>query len=134
MPKATRRRKTRAARTDATAGPSSLAASASTPKVREKQVLPIFTALSSENPSDRLFACAGLANLLCDVDQPTRRLLGSHKIVDQMIARCNVTIETDSAVRAEAVGALRNLAVEGGTEVCSEVKLWVLTFKKDLGS
>jgi len=51
-----------------------------------------------------------------------------------MIARCNVTIETDSAVRAEAVGALRNLAVEGGTEVCSEVKLWVLTFKKDLGS
>ena len=122
MPKASRRRKTRAARSEAAAGPSTLASPASKGAAREKQVLPIITALSSENPSDRLFACAGLANLLCECDVPTRRLLGSHKIVDQMIARCNVTLEADASVRAEAVGALRNLAVEGGAEVCSEVR------------
>ena len=58
---------------------------------------------------------------MVDSDDSTRRTLQAHAVVAKLIERL-----ADDKVdcRAEAVSALRCLAVEGGPEICAEVS-WV---------
>ena len=125
MPRASRQRRTRSARVEATAVPNGTAqdSNAAPSTSRSQAVLPILTKLKSEDAADRLWSCAGLCNLISEGDANLRRLLGSHKVVDLLIERMDASKETDVQVRAEAVGAARNLAVEGGAVVCAEASL-----------
>lgn len=122
MPKASRKKQTRAARQANAEGP--LAgrneAQANGTQERAAASLPILKKLAAEDssPSDKRWACAGLANLLQDCDDSTRRLLQSYKVVDLLLKACQ---NEDILVEAEAVGALRNLAVSGGSEICAEM-------------
>ena len=103
---------------------SNKAEKSTSPSKREKEVLPVLTQLTSATSTaeDRVWACAALSHLLSNPDPSVRRLLGSHKVVDLLIAKANVHgEEKDVGVRAEALGALRNYAVEAGQEVCAEV-------------
>lgn len=125
MPKASRKKQTRAARQAASDGPAAGRTdnnnTNSAPAERAAASLPILKKLASDetaSASDQRWACAGLANLLADSDASTRRLLQSHKVVDLLIKMCG---HAEIMVQAEAVGALRNMAVAGGTEVCAEM-------------
>jgi hypothetical protein len=74
--------------------------------------------LSSENPSDRLWAASAISHILGAADAGTRRALQSKNIVGLLLERLQ---DKELEVQVEATGALRNLAIEGGFEVCAEV-------------
>lgn len=124
MPKASRKKQTRAARQQAAEGPAGsrndIANPSNGPKERAAASVPILKKLENPETSadDKRWACAGLANLVADMDANQRRMLQSQKIVDTLI---RLVQEADILVQAEAVGALRNLAVAGGSEICAEM-------------
>lgn len=126
MPKASRKKQTRAARqatSEAPVADGRTQAAHGAPHERAAASLPILKKLSAEeetdtSASDKRWACAGLANLLADCDASTRRMLQSHKVVDLLLKSSQ---HGDILVQAEAVGALRNLAVSGGAEICAEM-------------
>lgn len=95
-------------------------------------ILPLFSAdslpvrmflsraqLSSDSADDRLWATAATSHILSSADSGTRRSLQSKNIVGLLIQR--LEDQQSVEIQAEACGALRNLAIEGGAEVCAEV-------------
>ncbi|ORX35296.1 armadillo-type protein [Kockovaella imperatae] len=84
---------------------------------KEKQMLPILRKLSSAEYADRTWACAAISNLIQN-DAATRRLFQGNNVVGALIER--LTDGVDEVI-VEASGALRNLAIDGGHELCAEM-------------
>ncbi|WWD16378.1 hypothetical protein CI109_100804 [Kwoniella shandongensis] len=84
---------------------------------KEKQMLPILNKLKSPQYADRTWACAAICNLIQN-DAATRRLFQSRNVVGELIERLSDDIDE---VVVEASGALRNLAIDGGHELCGEM-------------
>lgn len=81
------------------------------------QVIPVLDKLDSPEVEDRRWACAAVSSLIQN-DASTRRLLQAKGVVDKLITRLS---DTDDDVIAEAVGSLRNLAVDGGYDMCAHI-------------
>ncbi|KAH7104899.1 ARM repeat-containing protein [Auriculariales sp. MPI-PUGE-AT-0066] len=96
--------------------PQGLDAAAST-STKTQQVLPIVNKLDSAEATDRVWACAAVCNLIQN-DPSTRRLLQGKNIVGALITRLSDSVEE---VVVEAAGALRNLCIDGGHEICAEM-------------
>ncbi|EJD54408.1 ARM repeat-containing protein [Auricularia subglabra TFB-10046 SS5] len=90
------------------------AAQAST---KAQAVLPIIQKLESADVADRVWACAAVCNLIQN-DPSTRRLLQGKNIVGVLITRLS---DSEDEVVVEAAGALRNLCIDGGYEICAEM-------------
>ncbi|WWC96818.1 hypothetical protein V866_003693 [Kwoniella sp. B9012] len=84
---------------------------------KEKQMLPILNKLKSPEYADRTWACAAICNLIHN-DAATRRLFQSRNVVGELIERLSDSVDE---VLVEASGALRNLAIDGGHEICNEM-------------
>ncbi|OWT35607.1 hypothetical protein C362_06798 [Cryptococcus neoformans Bt1] len=84
---------------------------------KEKQMLPILNKLKSPEYSDRTWACAAISNLIQN-DAATRRLFQGKNVVGELIERLSDSVDE---VVVEASGALRNLAIDGGRELCGEM-------------
>ncbi|CAE7053584.1 unnamed protein product, partial [Rhizoctonia solani] len=80
-------------------------------------VLPIIQKMGSEDVAERTWACAAVSNLIQN-DPATRRLLQGKNVVGALIARLS---DSSEEVSAEATGALRNLCIDGGFEICAEM-------------
>ncbi|KIM19857.1 hypothetical protein M408DRAFT_30863 [Serendipita vermifera MAFF 305830] len=89
-------------------------AAASTPSAKRDAVLPV---IEKANVQERIWACAAVSNLIQN-DSGTRRLLQGKNVVGALIARLGD--ESDEVV-VEAAGALRNLCIDGGYEICAEM-------------
>ncbi|KDQ15679.1 hypothetical protein BOTBODRAFT_108287 [Botryobasidium botryosum FD-172 SS1] len=96
--------------------PSGLAAATSTSSKTEA-VLPIIEKLESADAEDRVWACAAVCTLIQN-DPSTRRLLQGKNIVGVLITRLSDSVEE---VVSEAAGALRNLCIDGGYDICAEM-------------
>ncbi|KAG8914198.1 hypothetical protein FRC01_004177, partial [Tulasnella sp. 417] len=81
------------------------------------QVIPVLDKLDSPEVEDRRWACAAVSSLIQN-DASTRRLLQAKGVVDKLITRLS---DTDEDVVAEATGSLRNLAVDGGYDMCAHI-------------
>ncbi|KAF8518620.1 armadillo-type protein [Gautieria morchelliformis] len=92
-------------------------ASASTLSSKNEAILPIIQKLGSVDTSERIWACAAVSNLIQN-DPSTRRLLQGKNIVGALITRLSDAIEE---VVIEAAGALRNLCIDGGYDICAEM-------------
>ncbi|KAF8586249.1 ARM repeat-containing protein [Ramaria rubella] len=92
-------------------------ASASSLSSKNDVILPIIQKLGSVEAPERIWACAAVSNLIQN-DPSTRRLLQGKNIVGALIARLSDTIEE---VIVEAAGALRNLCIDGGYDICAEM-------------
>ncbi|CED85341.1 Armadillo-type fold [Phaffia rhodozyma] len=86
-------------------------------KDKQEQVLPILAKLSAPEASDRVWACAAVTNLIQN-DPGTRRLFQGKNVVGELITRLTDSVED---VVVEAAGALRNLCIDGGYDLCAEV-------------
>ncbi|KAK9900905.1 hypothetical protein P389DRAFT_193157 [Cystobasidium minutum MCA 4210] len=86
---------------------------------RDKHLGPVLQKLSSDSADDRLWATAATSHILSSADSGTRRSLQSKNIVGLLIQR--LEDQQSVEIQAEACGALRNLAIEGGAEVCAEM-------------
>ncbi|WRT65823.1 uncharacterized protein IL334_002773 [Kwoniella shivajii] len=84
---------------------------------KEKQMLPILNKLKSPEYADRTWACAAICNLIQN-DAATRRLFQGRNVVGELIERLSDGVDE---VVVEASGALRNLAIDGGHELCGEM-------------
>lgn len=84
---------------------------------KERQVLPVLNKLRSAEHADRTWACAAICNLISG-DAATRRLFQGRNVVGELIERLSDSVDE---VVVEASGALRNLAVDGGHELCGEM-------------
>ncbi|KAL7420131.1 hypothetical protein Q5752_005097 [Cryptotrichosporon argae] len=84
---------------------------------KAEQVLPILAKLKSPEYADRTWACAAVCNLVQN-DAATRRLFQSRNVVGELIERLSDSVDE---VVVEASGALRNLAIDGGHELCGEM-------------
>ncbi|WVW80287.1 hypothetical protein I302_102265 [Kwoniella bestiolae CBS 10118] len=84
---------------------------------KEKQMLPILNKLKSPDHADRTWACAAICTLIQN-DAATRRLFQSRNVVGELIERLSDSVDE---VLVEASGALRNLAIDGGHELCGEM-------------
>ncbi|KAE8540620.1 hypothetical protein D1P53_002984 [Cryptococcus gattii VGV] len=84
---------------------------------KEKQMLPILNKLKSPEYADRTWACAAISNLIQN-DAATRRLFQGKNVVGELIERLSDSVDE---VVVEASGALRNLAIDGGRELCGEM-------------
>ncbi|KAJ1302756.1 hypothetical protein OPQ81_003065 [Rhizoctonia solani] len=89
----------------------------SSQKEKVEAVLPIIQKMSSEDVAERTWACAAVSNLIQN-DPATRRLLQGKNVVGALIARLS---DSSEEVAAEATGALRNLCIDGGFEICAEM-------------
>ncbi|KAG8960624.1 hypothetical protein FRC03_006332, partial [Tulasnella sp. 419] len=90
---------------------------ASATSSRSQDVLPIMQKLESADPTERTWACAAVTNLIQN-DPSTRRLLQGKNVIGALITRLSDNIDD---VVVEASGALRNLCIDGGWEICSEM-------------
>ncbi|ODN74945.1 hypothetical protein L198_08196 [Cryptococcus wingfieldii CBS 7118] len=84
---------------------------------KAEQMLPVLKKLGSTEYADRIWACAAISNLIQN-DAATRRLFQGNNVVGALIER--LTDDVDEVV-VEASGALRNLAIDGGRELCGEM-------------
>ncbi|CUA76366.1 HEAT repeat-containing protein 3 [Mus musculus] [Rhizoctonia solani] len=89
----------------------------SSQKDKVEAVLPIIQKMSSEDVAERTWACAAVSNLIQN-DPATRRLLQGKNVVGALITRLS---DSSEEVAAEATGALRNLCIDGGFEICAEM-------------
>ncbi|TDL26339.1 ARM repeat-containing protein [Rickenella mellea] len=96
--------------------PKGLDAAANTSSKRDA-VLPIIQKLEGPAAEDRAWACSAVSNLIQN-DPSTRRLLQGKNIVGALINRLTDSVEE---VVVEATGALRNLCIDGGYEICAEM-------------
>ncbi|KAG9099865.1 hypothetical protein FRC06_004750 [Ceratobasidium sp. 370] len=92
-------------------------AASSSQKEKVEAVLPIIQKLGSTDVAERAWACAAVSNLIQN-DPATRRLLQGKNVVGALISR--LTDESEEVV-AEATGALRNLCIDGGFDICAEM-------------
>ncbi|WVF66035.1 hypothetical protein IAT40_000773 [Kwoniella sp. CBS 6097] len=84
---------------------------------KEQQMLPVLKKLKSPEYADRTWACAAICNLIQN-DAATRRMFQSKNVVGELIERLSDSVDE---VVVEASGALRNLAIDGGYELCGEM-------------
>ncbi|CEL56135.1 putative ARM-like repeat-containing protein C1703,03c OS=Schizosaccharomyces pombe (strain 972 / ATCC 24843) GN=SPBC1703.03c PE=4 SV=1 [Rhizoctonia solani AG-1 IB] len=92
-------------------------AASSTQKDKVEAVLPIIQKMNSEDITERTWACAAVSNLIQN-DPATRRLLQGKNVVGTLITRLS---DSSEEVAAEATGALRNLCIDGGFDICAEM-------------
>ncbi|KAG8723791.1 hypothetical protein FRC12_011343 [Ceratobasidium sp. 428] len=92
-------------------------AASSSQKEKVEAVLPIIQKLGSAEVVERTWACAAVSNLIQN-DPATRRLLQGKNVVGALISR--LTDESEEVI-AEAAGALRNLCIDGGFDICAEM-------------
>ncbi|BEJ10886.1 hypothetical protein CspHIS471_0103080 [Cutaneotrichosporon sp. HIS471] len=84
---------------------------------KEKQLLPVLEKLKAPEAADRTWACAAVGNLINE-DAAMRRLFQSRNVVGALIERLSDDVDD---VVVEASGTLRNLAIDGGHEICGEM-------------
>ncbi|KAL9716392.1 hypothetical protein Ac2012v2_000839 [Leucoagaricus gongylophorus] len=80
-------------------------------------ILPILQKMESADAMERKWACVAVANLIQN-DSSTRRLLQGKNVIRALITRLT---DSEEEVKSEAVGALRNLCIDGGYEICAEM-------------
>ncbi|KAG1889472.1 ARM repeat-containing protein [Suillus subluteus] len=90
-------------------------AASSSPK--NEAVLPIIQKLENPDASERKWACVAVSNLIQN-DPSTRRLLQGKNVVGALITRLS---DSEEEVWIEAAGALRNLCIDGGYDICAEM-------------
>ncbi|OAX40891.1 ARM repeat-containing protein [Rhizopogon vinicolor AM-OR11-026] len=90
-------------------------AASSSPK--NEVVLPIIQKLESPDAAERKWACVAVSNLIQN-DPSTRRLLQGKNVVGALITRLS---DSEEEVWIEAAGALRNLCIDGGYDICAEM-------------
>ncbi|KAF8346997.1 armadillo-type protein [Amanita rubescens] len=73
--------------------------------------------MESTESVERKWACVAVSNLIQN-DPSTRRLLQGKNIVGALISRLT---DSEQEVVVEAAGALRNLCIDGGYEICAEM-------------
>ncbi|KZT08776.1 ARM repeat-containing protein [Laetiporus sulphureus 93-53] len=91
--------------------------SASASSSKKDAVLPIIQKMESIDAADRKWACVAVSNLIQN-DPSTRRLLQGKNIVGALITRLS---DSEEEVVIEAAGALRNLCIDGGFDICAEM-------------
>lgn len=79
----------------------------------EEVRVPLFAKFSAAIPSDREWACSAAGQLALDPATLPRLLAGN--IVDLLVQRLH---DSDERVILAAAGALRNIALEGGDDLC----------------
>ncbi|KAF8971665.1 armadillo-type protein [Flammula alnicola] len=92
-------------------------ASASQSSSKSNEILPILQKMESTDSSERKWACVAVSNLIQN-DPSTRRLLQGRNVVGALITRLT---DSEEEVVVEAVGALRNLCIDGGYDICAEM-------------
>ncbi|KAG9314153.1 ARM repeat-containing protein [Chiua virens] len=92
-------------------------ASAESASTKKEAILPIIQKMESPDASERKWACVAVSNIIQD-DPSTRRLLQGKNVVGALITRLS---DSEEEVWIEAAGALRNLCVDGGYEICAEM-------------
>ncbi|KAG2159597.1 ARM repeat-containing protein [Suillus bovinus] len=84
---------------------------------KNEAVLPIIQKLENPDASERKWACVAVSNLIQN-DPSTRRLLQGKNVVGALITRLS---DSEEEVWIEAAGALRNLCIDGGYDICAEM-------------
>ncbi|KAH9950943.1 ARM repeat-containing protein [Amylocystis lapponica] len=92
-------------------------ASASASSSKNEDILPIIQKMESVDAAERKWACVAVSNLIQN-DPSTRRLLQGKNIVGALITRLS---DGEEEVVIEAAGALRNLCIDGGFDICAEM-------------
>ncbi|KAJ7233513.1 armadillo-type protein [Mycena haematopus] len=92
-------------------------ASASETSSKTEAILPIIQKMQGTDATDRKWACVAVSNLIQN-DPSTRRLLQGKNIVGALITRLT---DSEEEVVIEALGALRNLCIDGGYDICAEM-------------
>ena len=69
--------------------------------------------------SERLWSISALSHILGASDVTLRRALQSQNVIGMLVERL---LDSEVEIQVEACGALRNLAIEGGSETCAEVR------------
>ena len=82
--------------------------------IRNDKILPVVKNITSVNASERVEALSAIANLV--EDETCRKLLLKERIVPTLMEQS--LNDSSSEVVVRAWGALRNLAVEEGYDVC----------------
>ncbi|KAF8665307.1 hypothetical protein AX16_000327 [Volvariella volvacea WC 439] len=96
--------------------PQGLASASSTSSKREA-ILPLMQKIESPDAAERKWACVAVSNLIQN-DPSTRRLLQGKNVVGALITRLT---DSEEEVVVEAMGALRNLCIDGGYDICAEM-------------
>lgn len=91
--------------------------SAAESSAKKEAVLPIMQKMESPDSSERKWACVAVSNLIQN-DPSTRRLLQGKNVVGSLITRLS---DSEEEVWIEAAGALRNLCIDGGYDICAEM-------------
>ncbi|THH26612.1 hypothetical protein EUX98_g7581 [Antrodiella citrinella] len=73
--------------------------------------------MESVDSAERKWACVAVSNLIQN-DPATRRLLQGKNVVGALITRLS---DSEEEVVVEAAGALRNLCIDGGYDICGEM-------------
>ncbi|KAJ7725965.1 armadillo-type protein [Mycena metata] len=92
-------------------------ASASETSSKTAAILPIIQKMEGTDAAERKWACVAVSNLIQN-DPSTRRLLQGKNIVGALITRLT---DSEEEVVVEALGALRNLCIDGGYDICAEM-------------
>ncbi|KAJ7292710.1 armadillo-type protein [Mycena rebaudengoi] len=92
-------------------------ASASETSSKTEAILPILQKMEGTDAGDRKWACVAVSNLIQN-DPSTRRLLQGKNVVGALITRLT---DSEEEVVIEAAGALRNLCIDGGYDICAEM-------------
>ncbi|EMD42255.1 hypothetical protein CERSUDRAFT_110786 [Gelatoporia subvermispora B] len=92
-------------------------AAASESSRKNEAILPIIQKMESVDPTERKWACVAVSNLIQN-DPSTRRLLQGKNVVGALITRLS---DSEEEVVVEAAGALRNLCIDGGFDICAEM-------------
>ncbi|KAF9225574.1 ARM repeat-containing protein [Gyrodon lividus] len=92
-------------------------ASAESSSTKKEAILPIIQKMESADGAERKWACVAVSNLIQN-DPSTRRLLQGKNVVGALITRLS---DSDEEVWIEAAGALRNLCIDGGYDICAEM-------------
>lgn len=91
--------------------------SAAEASTKKEAILPIIQKMESPDSSERKWACVAVSNLIQN-DPSTRRLLQGKNVVGSLITRLS---DSEEEVWIEAAGALRNLCIDGGYDICAEM-------------
>ncbi|KAL4070726.1 ARM repeat-containing protein [Scleroderma citrinum] len=91
--------------------------SAAEASTKKEAILPIIQKMESPDSSERQWACVAVSNLIQN-DPSTRRLLQGKNVVGSLITRLS---DSEEEVWIEAAGALRNLCIDGGYDICAEM-------------
>ncbi|KAI6136418.1 ARM repeat-containing protein [Pisolithus sp. B1] len=91
--------------------------SAAESSAKMEAIPPIMQKMESPDSSERKWACVATSNLIQN-NPSTRRLLQSKNVVGSLITRLS---DSEEEVWIEAAGALRNLCIDGGYDICAEM-------------